>query len=759
VCDVVSTTCREPTSCEQAGCAQYQLCDQPAGADATCLADCEDGFGFDGEGCVPTPSCDADAPGFVDCGNRVCTELAGAVDCGDCLPGLVESDGECKENNCETLCGSNVVCEGEDAGPIDCETSLCEEGFVPDPIGDGCIEWRTCADLSCGANEYCLESTPTRAAECLVASPCGAKEVATSDGSCATCSNCFDDGEGAPALPGVTGVGNAGYAEGAICVCDLEDGWFQSIDGEVKRCDNDGDGWANADILPVLRLEGGNNPFAREQRCGIRRVDRFELRSDDWRPGLETAESRQVSVEEVATRLGLLGTNAVLSDPAGRLYVELIEPESLDVPDALDRRYTTLQPGLRLREYGDVEPEPTDGGPSPSPRFTAAEVNPLTKACNHDDDDLNLDGVRDVSQFQGAYPSDAVAGVLDALPVFYGMAYFLELNHSWYEPEVGTPFGKYVIAERKRVSEPDDPLALGLVGPQQEGTGYWRECRRSRRASFSMTEKTINHDFGLWGECVSDEGACEVLAGGIAYDGRVLHTENLRDAGPDLGPGGEAVFPGMNHSSQFACRSLDEVPAEERHRRRAEGEVQQFCRRMASSAGGGNPASADIDCGRSGSPNVDGFNYWMASGRGPYLTPAQYSGGCVDESVEWSRLCLVDSATTAPEEFGRLACGCGRYRGGSNCEVICTPLETISSREAVRADAGPDLGFIFTERGRWACAGTDEMAASLTGGSFTLRGTTRATPGPESTLCEGAGTPSACDTGFKLSPLPPRGTP
>jgi hypothetical protein len=759
VCDRVSTSCREPTPCEEAGCAQYQDCEQVAGEDAMCLPSCEDGFGFDGDECVPTPSCDPSAPGFVDCGDRVCTELAGAVDCGACGGGLIEIDGECVTNDCSTLCGDNRECEVGDAGTIGC--GLCDPGFVNAPGGAGCVAQQTCDDITCQSNEVCIESTVSSPAECRVRSTCAPNEVETEQGACVDCAHCFEDDEARTPLPGVAGVGNAGFAAGSVCVCELESGWFQSIDGEVKRCDNDGDGWTNADIVPVLRLAEGNNPFAREQRCGVRRIDRFELRSDDWVDGLATTGTREVTLAEVAAAFGLQGGSAFQSDPSGAVFVELIEPQALDAPAEFERRYVTLDPALRLREYGDANAP--DAGPAADPQLTPAEVNPLTKACNHEGDDLNLDGVPDVSQFHGAYPSTAPLTALDAMPVFHGLAYFLELNRGWFEP--GTPYGRYVIAEKKRVSAAGDPLELELAGPTGPGT-YWQQCLRSRRGSFDVADKMINHDFGLWSECATDAGACEVAAGGVGYDGRALRPEKLGVAVADLGEGGAARFAGMNHSSQFACLSWDDdVPEDERHRRADPSLTPQLCRRVGASAGAGaNPADPDLECAPVGAPHPrERYSYWAALPQAVYDDPSEYPGGCIDEGIEWARLCVVGAEATAADAHGKLFCGCGPNRTGADCEIGCAASDLFSTRRVERTDGGPGGASQEAFRGVWLCGGLDTTpgAGALydpTSG-FRLQGGVRSTLTPIGQLCENDGGSPGCSVGFSLSAPPPRGTP
>ena len=190
VCDQTADTCRDSTACEQAGCAQFQLCEQPEGQDAVCLEDCEPGYDWNGINCAAIPSCNENDPGYFDCGdNRECSIVAGAVECGACINGTVEVNGVCLENDCEAICGTGRTCrDNTDGGPPVCGD--CDPSFIENAAGD-CIDVVTCADLvatnPCDSDEVCLEATENSAARCATESQCETGFVASPvTGNCST---------------------------------------------------------------------------------------------------------------------------------------------------------------------------------------------------------------------------------------------------------------------------------------------------------------------------------------------------------------------------------------------------------------------------------------------------------------------------------------------------------------------------------------------------------------------------------------------
>lgn len=602
VCDQTDDVCRPTTACEEAGCEQFQLCDD-SGQDAVCLEECEPGYDWNGINCTATPSCTEGDPGFFDCGtDRECEVSGGAVVCGDCINGTVDVNGECLDNDCGAVCGEGRTCsDNADGGAPVCGD--CDPSYVEDPNGD-CIDRVTCADLAedapCDSDEVCLEANATTDARCAAQANCDEGFVASPvSNACSQCVNCYDFSSGsAVPFPGVTGVGNNGFSSQETCVCELEEGYFQSQDdGRVKECDADNDGWANADLEEILDTD---NAFSREQRCTVRRVSGFELRSDDYaefqfggEPTL--ARSRLVTVGEIVTKFGL-PTTGVRTDPNGVEFIELFEREELDIESDFASRYENGLDLERLYEYGvqraidpgvDAGPGGADGGPvggsdggttggsdagvppgtivAAPGRLLAAEANSLTKMCNHSRDDLNRDGVADVDQGHGNVPSDAAIasgpGIPDAISVYYRMAYFIELNRGFYVDngcgDATTCHGTYVIQEKSRLDLGSETGLAFDYTPNE--SGYWQMCARSRDSDYpAATDPDSaldnNFDFAAWhAACDADVGACTTTNGRVHYDGRPLDTVgDIDNPAPDL-DNGAARFPGMNHHSQFKC--------------------------------------------------------------------------------------------------------------------------------------------------------------------------------------------------------------
>lgn len=780
VCDQTSQLCRAATECD-AVCAQYQECQTAEGQDPVCLESCIDGYRWDGSQnrCVEIPSCIAGDPGFVDCGDRTCTANDDEVVCGDCLPGFFELDGECVVPDCDVFCPGRTCDESPaDGGPPSCGD--CLEGYLENTATGACVDLVTCQELTCDANEVCIPaSLPSTDARCEGDASCPVGQVDTGAGECVDCVNCY---QGETPLPGVVGIGNGGYAWESKCVCKLEEGYFQEpLAGEVKACDADGDGWTNADVVLTRTQNGGQTPLAAEQKCSPRKVSAFELRSDDYFPalGATVRQGKVVTIDDLVTRYALTG---VPVDSLGIHYIELLEPNKLDDDFAFSDRYTaaSAEAGL-LHNYGGFtdllappSPPDADGGPDdagnadagapptnayPSHRLVAAESNPLTKFCNHDDDDLNLDGVPDVSQshdFVNAADLSDDSGV--AWSIFYRMAYFLELNRGFYVP--GSEYGTYVIAEKSRLLGPTQPGGLDLTYPASEYEDYWQICARSRSPDYNTSPDNwnINNDFGAWYEgCDADSGSCLVgcaesgscpVDRHVPYDGRQLITEaaNL-NAAADLLQDGSQRWPGMNHSSQFKCVSyanMIEPQASVAHRTPPADHLLESCRldprasdAPLSMADARNPMSPAFDCtpldptadAATVLKNRSGQNYFTALK--PKQRPATYEGGCADEGIEWQHLCIVGSEPTDTKYSGELFCSCGPDRAGDQCELGCPDRYRFSNRQGNSAT--------FALEGYWVCmtpSASDGTVLEDAASGYSLRGGVPAEATPSQVLCQ-----------------------
>lgn len=754
LCDATDRECRAPTSCELAGCAQYQLCEEPDAGDAVCLAECSAGYTWNEttSACAPTPSCDPNAPGLLTCPTGIgCRDDGAGVRCEGCAEDYTDLGNGCLPNNsCATWCGAGRDCtfpnDGQflgDNGPALCGD--CQSGFAYDGDDDICVPRVTCDQLTCGT-QTCVPATAFADAFCRPPATCGDGQVETAAGNCATCVHCYDDADGQVPLPGVAGVGNDGYASGAVCVCELEDGWFQSIDGALKPCDADGDGWLNADIEPVLQRNGGENPFAAEQRCTVRTVGQFELAADVGDATSQAPSTRAVTVNDLAARWALPQSSYTV-DAAGRAYVRLIEPEVLDVPALFEDRYdpNNVVPTLRLKSYGgfdDAPPEVGDGGVVDDVlnQLRAAQVNPLTKACNHDNDDLNLDSVPDVSQTHDL-PPDVLSNLLDNAPVFYRMSYFLELHRSFWrdrtaecaaQSPIETPcHGAYVIKEKARALGPAHPDGLELRYEDRSENGltadYWTKCARGRDATYMVGFEAHNVDFAAWHEgCLGQSGRCEVQTDvdgdgegdtipHVPYDGRAVRPAAAVSSRPvDNNAAGTALWPGMNHHSQFKCVSgKSALPADERGREAPADYDLNLCRVVAGTdpvAAGAlvpNPSDPVLECEVTpGAPRVadDSFNRWAAVVSSPDTTLA-YEAGCITEGAEWGHLCLLDggAVNNHPAMWGALFCECGPTHSGASCEIGCPAQQALSDSFGGGSAVIIADGELFFSR-KWMCA-------------------------------------------------------
>ena len=567
-------TCRSPLGCGNAGCRVGQECQAAAGADATCLESCIAGYNpWDADlGCVATPSCEEGTPGsLVDaCAGlfRQCTVERGEPGCGACIGNVAEVNGQCPDNRSpEERCGaqSRLVVDGA--------CGACLDTHVEDLTNDTCVDRVTCRDLetlgaACNSGE-CVEATAARDAQCEMRL-CGEGEYRLRD-ACVACDQCYVLSDGAPVpKPGVTGNLDAPYSNADNrCVCRLEPGYFQrAVDGDVVPCDRDGDGWTTADILAVEQEAGGNNAFNTNQTCSVRRVGRFELVSDDHPGPQARLPARIVTIGDIVTAHNLQAA-AYEVDAQQNKYVRLIEPDALDFTEGLAERY---EAPAELQPYGHGL------GAIVARSFTPVEVNPLTKACNNDADDLNLDGLADTTQSQDA-PYAAPPMVLPpATPVFYHMAYFLEANRGHYRaPVAGEAHGAYVVIEKTRNGAQGDVNRLELTYGDDTAAG-WDDCARGRDSAYDpmpspLEAAPVGFDFARWHVCAATSAAGEApghcLAANdrhqygryVAYDGRARRTALAGLAQPDA----DGQWPGMNHHGQFKCMKLvgdDAAPPE-----------------------------------------------------------------------------------------------------------------------------------------------------------------------------------------------------
>lgn len=726
--------CRPLVDCEAAGCAgQSRGCTEAPGQDAVC-AGCLEGFVEENGACRAVMTCQSLGCATL---NRGCTEAVGTQDavCGLCLGGYLEEDGACRAlRTCESLgcaeqnrectpatLSSDALCGGcamgyleedgactldlratctddpNDSNSIlaDCEARHrecmpaqegatcggCQEGYLENPDTEECLlleEYPACegAEAACPEGRYCINLRNGDDLRCLPA-PCPEGQswnLLTQ--ACQDRCNC-EIPEGEEDSSGLTGRPWPVTDRNGDCVCETREGFFFNASTGFRRvepCDGDGDSWVRRSVFEFVQPEA--DPAVRQNaRCTLREIDQFRLIN-------EYGQSYDVDVS-------LISNGAVLS-------LVLYEPDEGD--DELN--------------HADSQEDPARGR-----RFRAQESNPLTRACVSANADLNHNAVSDLREHQRSVPG---ANSLAWMSLFTRMSYFVELHEGWFEPGEDGP-GRYVIKERSRC-EPGFPLHYN----QQEGS-WWQQCSRRRDGRYDLLQPS-GYDFGEW-SCIEARGACPVAPpptdamalGAVPPHG--LCEERLGD--------GPQEWRGMNHASQFRCA---EIISDEQQQ-----DIEPVHVRAGELFGPLNPGGLQHanqcrveDCLESGDPEcmdslrrgqgevntyspvltcdaqsdelvIDASTWigrvtWVARRYDGYDNPADYAGGCIDESAEWPFLCPGYDPDTpertdsqgATSNFGRLICGCGFNYGGFDCEVGCPDalLHVGGSR-------GDDEGFCY----------------------------------------------------------------
>ncbi|MFO0749969.1 MAG: hypothetical protein U1F43_30515 [Myxococcota bacterium] len=577
-------TCRAVKTCGDLTCTGTGQTCVAAGANSDAFCGCAAAYLPDGSGgCRLRVTCAA--LGCATSG-RTCSDNAGADSvCGACLATHVDVGGTCYPS-CTTL--------GCAAAGKTCSTSgipacgACLGGWLPNSSGT-CVDVVTCSEISCPVG-VCVEGNADSHsnATCDTEGSCSATQVRQPGGQCVTCTDC--DGIDDPA--GSTGDHYSSPAGDGTCVCKTQPAWFvSSLSGHpVLPCDADGDGWVRRSAY-----DAKGSPFPEvqaEATCDVRKIDRFLLMPDE--PG----------GKPVVVMVDDLGTDSGVESDGLNHYVELYEPDVLDDDARVAQAHvagSSVENHLRLQPYGLVQQTPTR-------RFVASELNPLTKYCNHQDDDYNWDFVSDATEWYRSVPVPPPGGNLTWMTPFVRMSYFGELNRGYYVPPggnatipstcqavrwvgaawtakpcvglAGSGYGAWVVQEKRRVAGAPDTLRLELASAVSEPTSatagygvshdlrdasYWRSCRRNRPATFdaslppdtSPSTPTIgarNLDFARFscpdrtrGACYSSDPLMRPNDVSVPYDGRL-------PAGPRVNALADRVsFAGMNHPSQFRC--------------------------------------------------------------------------------------------------------------------------------------------------------------------------------------------------------------
>jgi hypothetical protein len=137
-------------------------------------------------------------------------------------------------------------------------------------------------------------------------------------------------------------------------------------------------------------------------------------------------------------------------------------------------------------------------------------------------------------------------------------------------------------------------------------------------------------------------------------------------------------------------------------------------------------------------------NYFIGLRLPPYGAVANYGGGCIAESSEWSFLCNDVAVPNSQRTFGRLFCACDPFTAGAACEVGCGDERVMTTRIV-------DFGEVT---GVWMCAGTTVTTNGILqqnvdpAAGFRLVGGVVPEVISTTPLCQTAGN---CGAGFKLS--------
>jgi len=583
-------TCRAVETCTTLDCAgQHRECTaETATTDAACGACLAEYLDVGGtcyeENCVDG----ADGSILATCTaeNRECVEDAAlGADCGDCLAGYAENtDGDCQQT---------ASCLAGDADFIDCDAfnrvcmddgafdycGDCKEGTAEDP-GDPtrCILPQTCADLTCGDTQFCIEGGPGENARCEDA-PCNEGEAYSEhSGGCVTCVVACIDLGGDPVTGSTGRPWPYTLKDSDRCICETADGyyWNEGSNRGPRPCDSDGDGWLRLPARDAVRSE--DQVLQQNARCDLKTVDRFVLRN------------------EIGQELPV-----ILCD--GDPFFALDEATCTGGVRTLDI-YETLrnddQSTLDNPENDTQAPAYEQGGNGRPLRVE--EINALTRACVTEGADYNDNKISDYQEWHGvAAPAaaDPPWGADDV--VFSHFSYFVELHRGYYrDGSQSLLIGEYVIEERSRCGDasefnlqygdlvgrvcdadhecgPGGPGdTVGVCAGGQCVSTYWRGCTRSRDAGYAEVTGTVGNpdtpnfglDFARW-SC-SGGGTCAIpppltdappVAGQIPQHGLchvpLLPPVDEECTGPDADTwtclAGDSVWRGMSHHSQFRC--------------------------------------------------------------------------------------------------------------------------------------------------------------------------------------------------------------
>ena len=703
--------CRAVKTCEDLGCAdQHRQCTPATDTtDASC-GDCIDEYIEKNGECVAPPlNCKPDSNFSIlaQCNeqHRKCVQPDPQQDatCGECLDGYGENDqGKCqKPQSCEDLQCYNKGrrCLGD---PPYQYCGSCLEGLIPSPTNpDECIKPLTCKDITCEADQFCIEGGPGEHAKCE--SPkCPAGQAWGGKGAgkhCVTCyANCSSD------HPGETGrIWLYTLKNSDECICETKDGWYwDEGDRLAKQCDADHDGWVRMSARSFI--ESDDPALRANARCNLHVIDRFVL---------ENEYKQQLTIylckgDPMFKREGQGMCDKVNPLP---LYESVRNDDQKELNKAVD-----------LPAYAV-------NGNGRKPR--AKELNGLTKMCTIGGD-YNDNGVSDISEWHEMPQGNMTAEQY----VMAHFSYYIELYKGHYEPIPGKPYGKYVIQERNRCG---DQVEFPLKYADTDGP-YWRSCTRGRDTEYDPSDgpqhPDFNTDFEEW-DCDNPKGGCLIpppptsekpqgdhipVHGLCEVQDKLPPTDaQCNDQNIQSNPGwfcvNNGIWRGMNHGSQFKCVVISPEPStkqpvispdditngkyrfnqchvdcpENDPNCAADCTDNDCAQSSIPVAGQSNPYTPKLKCEVVAAPTTGMAGFVAVSWRStpPYKngcinewTPDSVHGntnGSDDEVVSaWRSLCpgwkeFPDVAKGQGDQtnFGKLQCGCGNNYGGVGCKTGC----------------------------------------------------------------------------------------
>ena len=690
--DEADGACRAPVTCADCDTQHRDCTAADACGDASC-GDCSLGYHAEGDTCVEhtyVSSCDECATA-----HRACVNDAGGDYCGDCLDHWEEVSGSCTGvANCEAGADNSILADCdvdhrscvEATAIADAHCGDCQADYLEDTDSGLCILDTTChGDEDCMPEQgwHCVQSTTSDSAHCRKTQCEEAGEAWDRlHGTCIVCGTCDATN------PALTGNVWPVTDRNGNCYCETSPGYYwDSSNGSTGAfaCDADGDGWINQTVAQILSDatpasgEPDMTPIV-NARCDFEKVYSFIL-VNEW---------GQQKVLDVGDTFG--------AQTGGLDYVILYETTRNDRDDQ----------GV-LPQYRGTR------------RFSPAEVNGLTKACINTSADLNDNQVSDYLEKQTSPATTPWQNVFNRL------GFYTELFSGQYQD------GQYYITARSRcdLEASGLPLRYSANDPQmaQGDDSYWRSCTRRRDRNFDHTNP-LGYDFARYDLCGDVDGACDYS---WLSDWKLAAPGTRPTPQPPLGvaswsevqPHGVCdgldlsmePWRGMGHAEQFDCVQAkatveaghpEQVELNDLYISGTSGHLLQanVCKLDENSLGIFSCTQPDDATSLS---YLQDQVFWVARRFEPYSTPADYTGGCIDEWAEWRQLCPGYLTSSAPEDtikgegqvnnFGELVCGCSSNYGGLDCSLGCPDDQLLLS----------DDYQVSPRQGSWMCA---QIAAS-----------------------------------------------